>query len=74
MMEDLRLNISGMSCNHCVARVTNALKQVPSVSVRDVKIGSADLRYDPSGTSPEAIVGAVESAGYATSVAGSPSR
>jgi len=63
-MERLTLNISGMSCSHCVGRVTNALKAVAGVEVTDVAIGSATVAFDPGATSPKQIADAVTNAGY----------
>jgi copper chaperone CopZ len=63
-MNTLELEIEGMSCGHCVAAVKEALADVPGVSVEDVRIGSAQLRYQPEKVSPEQIVLAVEDAGY----------
>jgi copper chaperone len=62
-MQDLTLDISGMSCTHCVGRVTKALENL-GVMVEKVSIGSATVAYDPTVTSPDAIAQAVESAGY----------
>ncbi len=69
-MKQLTLNISGMSCGHCVARVTNALKAVAGVETEAVKIGSATVAYDPATTSPEQIAAAVSHAGYEAQPAG----
>ncbi|MEO8945258.1 MAG: heavy-metal-associated domain-containing protein [Gemmatimonadaceae bacterium] len=63
-MERLTLAVSGMSCGHCVARVTNALKSIAGVAVEGVTAGSATLSYDPRATSPSQIAAAVEKAGY----------
>jgi copper chaperone CopZ len=65
LMEKLELAIEGMSCGHCVAAVSEALEDLPGVSVDAVKIGSAQVTYEPARVSPEQIVLAVEDAGYA---------
>ena len=64
-MNKIELEIEGMSCDHCVAAVTEALGELPGVSVDDVRVGEARLRYDPDQVSPEQIALAVEDAGYA---------
>jgi copper chaperone len=69
-MEPLTLNISGMSCGHCVSRVSSTLKTVAGVEVENVKVGSADVSYDPRVTSPTQIASAVENAGYQVQPAG----
>jgi len=63
-MNTLELEIEGMSCGHCVAAVSEALGELPGVSVDDVRIGAAQVRYQPGKVSPEQIVLAVEDAGY----------
>jgi len=54
-----------MSCEHCVARVTKALKAVPGVADAEVslKTQSAKLDCDDSVTS-DMVKKAVEDAGY----------
>lgn len=37
------LKIGGMSCNHCVAAVKDALKTVPGLAEVDVKVGEASF-------------------------------
>ena len=63
-MERLTLNISGMTCSHCVAAVTRALKGVNGVNVEKVETGSAVLTYDPNSASLQQIEAAVADAGY----------
>ncbi len=63
-MKDLTLDIEGMSCNHCLNAVNGALRKVPGVEITSVRIGRADLRYDETVTSPEAIASAVTEEGY----------
>jgi copper chaperone len=63
-MREIQIDISGMSCGHCVARVTKALSSVPGVRVDDVQVGSARVAYEPSAASPDAILRAVRDLGY----------
>jgi copper chaperone CopZ len=63
-MRSAAIKIQGMSCGHCVGRVTAALKQVPGVDVLRVGVGSAELRLDPARASLSAVVDAVTVAGY----------
>ena len=44
------MQITGMTCGHCVAGVTRALKGVPGVTVDQVVIGTASVAYDPTAT------------------------
>lgn len=63
-VQDLTLAIDGMSCGHCVARVSKALTAVPGVAVDDVQIGRARVRFDPGKTSVANIARAVDEVGY----------
>jgi copper chaperone len=69
-MSKLSLTIEGMSCTHCVAAVKGALSGLPGVEIEDVSIGAATLSYDPSRTSVDAIVDAVNDEGYVASAQG----
>lgn len=53
-----------MSCGHCLNAVRRALSDTPGVTIESVRIGRADVRYDPALTTPERIASAVTSAGY----------
>lgn len=68
-MQTLTLSIDGMSCGHCVARVTKALGAMDGLEVEGVRIGAAELRYDPRRRSIGDILEAVRDAGYEPRVA-----
>lgn len=68
-MKQLKLEVSGMSCGHCVHAVREALGAVPGVKVDDVKIGSASVTFDEGTTTVGDLVDAVADAGYAASEA-----
>jgi copper ion binding protein len=59
------LTIDGMSCDHCVHHVTEALEGVAGVSSAKVNLKkkSADVEHDDSVTL-DALKAAVEEAGY----------
>jgi copper ion binding protein len=65
-MSKTTLKISGMSCNHCKARVENALKGLDGVTdaVVNLSAAKADVDYDGSKVSPEKLAEAVQDAGY----------
>ncbi len=63
-MATLELEISGMSCGHCVNAVKSALEELDGVDVKKVEIGSATVDYDPARTSRETIESAIDDAGY----------
>ena len=64
-MTNYTMQITGMSCGHCVQAVRKALESVPGVSVDRVIIGAADVTFDESSTTPAEIQQAVEDEGYA---------
>ena len=66
------LAITGMSCGHCVAAVTDTLEQLPGVDVRQVSIGSAAVALEPGTVSTVAVIDAIREAGYAARVAAHP--
>ena len=67
-MRDLHIEIVGMTCDHCVNAVKNRLAATPGVSVKDVKVGSADIRLDETRTSMEAVEDAISDEGYTVDV------
>lgn len=63
------LNISGMSCGHCVKAVEGALRGVPGVE--DVRVDLAGGRATVQGQAEEgALIAAVTEEGYGAQVAG----
>jgi copper chaperone CopZ len=60
------LSIEGMSCGHCKAAVERWLSAVKGVIEAKVTLnpGQAVVVYDPTQTDREALVKAVEDAGY----------
>jgi len=69
-MKKIHLNVEGMSCEHCVKHVTEALEGVPDVKKAKVSLkkNSAEVTAQDSVT-PESLVAAVVEAGYEASVA-----
>ena len=60
------LKIQGMTCNHCVMRVSKALKAVPGVQDAKVDLQKAEaaVSFDESKVSTEKLSAAVVDAGY----------
>jgi copper chaperone len=60
------LKVDGMSCDHCVKAVTEALQSVSGVRTAEVDLGAgrAVVEYDEGATSPARLVGAVMEEGY----------
>ncbi|MCS4178625.1 copper chaperone CopZ [Salinibacter ruber] len=54
-----------MKCSGCVERVQSVLGRLDGVqSVADLEAKTATVRYDADRTSPDAILDAIEKAGY----------
>ena len=58
------LKIQGMTCGHCVMSVRKELTRVDGITVEEVQIGMARVRYDDSRVKRQDIERAVEEAGY----------
>ena len=64
MSETLNLKVEGMTCGHCVAAVTEEVKQIPGVT--DVAVTLEDGRLVVTSTDPvdfDRVVEAVAEAG-----------
>jgi copper chaperone CopZ len=57
-----------MSCGHCVGRVQKALSALPGVTVKAVKVGEAEVEFDPTLQSLAAVTAALDAAGYPADV------
>ena len=65
-MQSLVLKVDGMSCEHCVKAVKNAVGALPgigSVSV-DLKAKTVTVEHDPAQAPVEAIKAEIEDQGY----------
>ncbi len=63
-MAETRIEIEGMSCQHCVMAVKKALGGVPGILESDVQIGNASVKYDEAKIKKEDIETKIEKAGY----------
>ena len=64
MTDNMRLQIDGMSCGHCVGTVEKALRGLDGVTVGSVTVGAAEVQLDPAKTTREAVISAVTASGY----------
>src|SRR5690625_5224069 len=62
----ITIPVTGMTCAACSGRVQRALDQAPGVEEASVNLmmHNATVAYDPSSTSPEALVELIQSTGY----------
>jgi Cu+-exporting ATPase len=65
------LDLEGMTCSSCAARIEKALKGVPGVTRAAVNLATeqAHVRFEPSRTRPDDLLRAVESEGYKARIA-----
>lgn len=66
-MSLVTLQIDGMSCGHCLNAVNRALSGVAGAAVQRLQMGRAEVEV-ASGTATDALVAAVEKAGYRATV------
>src|SRR5690606_4181047 len=62
--DTLRLDIAGMTCASCVNRVEKALRKVDGVREASVNLATETAAVTADGVSPQALLQAVERAGY----------
>lgn len=60
----IALSVSGMSCQHCVAAVEEALRDVAGVEHVEVDLGEGRATVAGSGLDAAALRAAVADAGY----------
>ena len=64
-METTTFTVKGMTCEHCVAAVTQELSALPGVAHVQVDLASGAVAVQSEGTlSGEAVRAAVDEAGY----------
>lgn len=68
---EITLGIDGMSCGHCVSRVTRALAGIGGLRVGSVKVGEAAL-IAPDAAAVVTAIDALAEAGYAAKVVQQP--
>jgi Cu+-exporting ATPase len=70
-VDEILLNVEGMTCASCVARVETALQKVPGVKAARANLATNQATVELSGTpSLDDLVHAVERAGYGASSGG----
>ncbi len=58
------LDVDGMSCASCVARVEDAIRSVPGVRDASVNLATGRATVEPGDATPRDVVAAVAAAGY----------
>ncbi|MCX7770979.1 MAG: cation transporter [Proteobacteria bacterium] len=62
-MKTVKIYIEGMTCRHCIQRVSNALDSV-GVENAEVEIGEAIIKFDENRVNIDKVAKALEEAGY----------
>jgi len=70
--ENVIINISGMSCNHCSQRVENALQQANGVNTARVDLSEekAYIEYVSSVINAETLLQIIKDSGYEGALSG----
>ncbi len=70
--ENVTIKVSGMSCQHCVQSIENALQQSNGVDkvLVDLNEEKAYIGYDPSKINEEKLLQAIKDAGYEGTLSG----
>ncbi|MCM3174752.1 MULTISPECIES: copper ion binding protein [unclassified Paenibacillus] len=63
-MSNVTLNVSGMSCNHCVKAVEEAVKNAGASGQVDLQAGTVAVEYDEQKVNVDQIKAAIEDQGY----------
>ncbi|MDR3242321.1 MAG: copper ion binding protein [Clostridiales Family XIII bacterium] len=65
-MEKTVLNVEGMSCEHCVKAITNAVGALPGVTGVSVDLSgkTVEFEYDPAKSALDKIKFEIEEQGY----------
>ena len=65
-MENVILNVEGMSCNHCAKSVEGALNNLEGVFSKTVNFNekSVDITYEADKVKPEKLTDVIEDQGY----------
>ena len=65
---DLVVSVGGMTCNHCVNLVNNAISEVINVEDVDVDLGSGETKINGNNINIDEVVEAITSSGYSAEV------
>ena len=68
--ETVKLDVQGMHCGKCVARVTEALEGVEGVTKVAVDLASDSAVVEGRGLDAASMVAAIEACGFTAAVAG----
>ena len=60
-MQKIELQISGMTCSHCVKSVANAIEELDGIATKEIKLesGVADITFDRDKITKADIINAI---------------
>ena len=61
---DFVLAVSGMTCNHCVNSVTNAISEIKNVTDINVELNSGEAKISGNNVKVDEVVDAITTSGY----------
>jgi copper chaperone len=64
MSQTLELTVTGMTCDHCVRSVTNALQDVEGVTSATVDLAGKSAKVEGDKLDPAKLIAAIEEEGY----------
>lgn len=64
-MTDITYTVTGMTCGHCAAAVTEEVSAVPGVQTVEVDVEAGTVLVRGDGVNDEQVRAAVDEAGYA---------
>lgn len=63
-MQNILLQVQGMSCGHCVNSIEGAVKKLGAAAKVDLQSKQVEITYDESKLTLEAIKETIEDQGY----------
>ncbi|MEX2236873.1 MAG: cation transporter [Dehalococcoidia bacterium] len=67
-MEKIELEVRGMTCDHCVTSIRNAVQELPGVESAQVDLEGGSAEVEGQNLDRAAIIAAIEEEGYEASV------
>ena len=64
MNETIELKVTGMTCDHCVRSITNAVNELPGVARTTVDLEGGTATVEGDGLDAQRIIAAIEEEGY----------
>ncbi|GGA57357.1 MAG: copper ion binding protein [Firmicutes bacterium] len=63
-MKQVKLQVTGMSCGHCVDAVEGAMERIGAKGTVDLEAGTVQVAFDESRVTLEQVKEAIEDQGY----------